>query len=56
LTAYALDSENPKGKAKAMMFRQCLGFSPANYQSLLAQIEAKALDAEAILGKQDEHG
>lgn len=36
LTAYPLDLENPKGQAKAMMF------SPANYQSLLAQIEAKA--------------
>ncbi|MDB9524745.1 hypothetical protein PN498_01980 [Oscillatoria sp. CS-180] len=56
LTAYALDLENPKGSAKAIMFRQYLGFTPANYQSLVAQIEAKALDAEAILGKQDEHG
>lgn len=56
LTAYALNLENPKGSAKAITFRQYLGFTPANYQSLLAQIEAKALDAEAIPGKQDEHG
>lgn len=56
LTDYALDLESLRGSDKALMFRQHLGFTKEHYQLLLAQIQAKAMEAEAIPGVQDEHG
>jgi len=56
LTDYALDPENPKGADKALMFREYLGVTKENYQVLLNQIQAKALDAPATPGAQDQHG
>lgn len=56
LTEYALNLENPVGYDKAVMFERHLGFTKDNYNSLLEQILAQALDAEAILGRNDEHG
>lgn len=56
LTAYVLNLDNPVGVDKAIMFQRHLGFTTENYQFLLKQIEAKAMDAEAIPGISDEHG
>ena len=56
LTNYALDPENPKGKNKALMFAQHLGYTKNNYQLLLEQIDQQVLDAEAIAQNQDQYG
>ncbi|MGL5062525.1 MAG: DUF6883 domain-containing protein [Microcoleus sp.] len=56
LTEYALNSDNPVGSDKAIIFQRCLGFDRENYEFLLTQISAKTLDAEAILGLSDKHG
>lgn len=56
LTEYALDPTNLSGGAdKAVLFQRCLGFTQKNYAPLLKQIESQALDAEAILGKMNQH-
>ncbi len=56
LTDYALNPDNPKGADKAVMFQRHLGFTKDNYEALLEQISAQALEAEAIVGRADEHG
>lgn len=56
LTDYALDLDNPKGRNKALMFREYLGYTRDNYQPLLEQIQTKALDTEAIPQLTDEYG
>lgn len=56
LTEYALNLDNPVGSDKAVIFQRRLGFSQENYELLLAQISAKTLDAEAVLGLNDKHG
>ncbi|MCI0438888.1 MAG: hypothetical protein L0177_07115 [Chloroflexi bacterium] len=56
LTDYALNLEHPKGRHKAILFGEYLGFTRDNYQSLLHQIEASALEAEVEEGRNDEHG
>lgn len=56
LTDYALNTDNPVGADKAVMFQRDLGFTLDNYQLLLEQISTQALDAEAILGRADQHG
>lgn len=47
LINYALDPENPVGGDKAIVFANRLGYTQANYQILVQQIHAQALDAEA---------
>lgn len=56
LTDYALDSDNPVGRHKALLFDRHLGFTKSNYGLLLREIESKALTAEAYLRRTDEHG
>lgn len=56
LTEYALNSDNPVGSDKAVIFQRRLGFNQENYELLLAQISTKTLDAEAIFGLNDRHG
>ena len=56
LTEYALNLDNAVGSNKAVIFQHRLGFSQENYELLLAQISAKTLDAEAVLGLNDKHG
>lgn len=56
LTEYALNPDNPKGAEKAVMFQRHLGFTQDNYELLLQQIAEQALNAEAVLGRNDEHG
>jgi len=48
--------DNPNSVDKALMFRQCLGFTKENYHGLLAQIQDKAMNAKAVPGKSDEYG
>lgn len=56
LTEYALNPDNPKGAEKAVTFQRHLGFNQDNYELLLQQISEQALNAEAVLGRNDEHG
>jgi hypothetical protein len=56
LTDYALNPDNPVGRDKAFIFRQHLGFTQANYERLLQQIQSKAPEAEALFQRTDEHG
>lgn len=55
-TDYVLSPINPQGQHKALMFQKHLGYTKDNYQSLLAQIQAKALEAEAIPQQIDQYG
>lgn len=54
LTEYALNPDNPIGKDKAIVFQNRLGFSKDNYNSLLEQISNQALDADVILGRNNQ--
>jgi hypothetical protein len=56
LTAYALNQNHPKGKHKARVFEVKLGYTADNYETLLQQIEALALDSEANLQRTDQYG
>jgi len=55
-TDYVLSPTNPQGKDKALMFEQHLGYTQDNHQSLLDQIRAQALEAEAIPQTVDQYG
>ena len=56
LTDYALNSDNPKGKDKAIMFQAHLGFTCDNYEGLLQQIKEQILNANAIFQREDQYG
>lgn len=56
LTEYALNPNNPVGVDKAVIFQRRLGFTQETYQSLLEQIAVQVMDAEAVLGRLDDHG
>ena len=56
LTEYALNPENPIGRHKARVFEAMLGYTQDNYQALLEQIEAQALDADAVVQHVDAYG
>jgi hypothetical protein len=56
LTDYALNPDNPVGADKALIFRSRLGYTRDNYEPLLRQIQAQALNAEALPTQVDEHG
>ena len=56
LTQYALNLENPKGKNKAIMFKNHLGYTQDNYELLLQQITTLALERNAIYQGIDQHG
>jgi len=47
LTDYCLCFDNPKGRDKAFMFQQYLGYNRENYQILVDQIKSQVLEAEA---------
>lgn len=55
-TTYVLCPANPKGKDKALMFQQHLGYTQDNYQPLLDQIQTQALDTKAIPQQTDQYG
>ncbi len=56
LTNYALSLINDKGQHKARIFKAILGYTQENYQSLLEQIQAQALDAEVVVKQSDQYG
>jgi hypothetical protein len=56
LTEYALNTDNPVGADKAIVFQRVLGYNRDNYQSLLEQIQSQAMTAEAIPKNEDQHG
>jgi hypothetical protein len=56
LTAYALNPHNERGKDKAHVFRQTVGYTQDNYERLLVQIQTKALAAEATVQHSDAFG
>lgn len=56
LTEYALNPESERGRHKARVFEAVLGYTRENYQSLLEQIEAQALDADAKVQRTDAYG
>jgi hypothetical protein len=56
LLGYALNPEHSRGRHKAVVFKQLLGYTEENYELLLRQIEAHALESEVQVGIQNEHG
>lgn len=56
LTHYALNSESPLGKHKAVLFARLLGFTRDNYPLLLAQLEQAAMQSVVTLHSEDSHG
>lgn len=56
LAEYALNPNALRGRHKALMFEQVLGYTRENYEHLLAQIETQAPDAEVHFHSQDEFG
>jgi hypothetical protein len=56
LTEYALDSDNPLGRHKALVFERRLGFSKSSVTPLQQQIEVLAPQAQAMLQRSDQYG
>lgn len=56
LIMYALNSQATKGSQKALMFERHLGYTQNNYESLLTQIYAKALNTDTIPTIKDDYG
>jgi filamentous hemagglutinin len=56
LTAYALDSDNPLGRHKALVFERRLGLTISHVASLQQQIETLAPKAQAALQRSDQYG
>jgi filamentous hemagglutinin len=55
-TKYALNPENERGSHKARVFEAVLGYTKDNYQTLVEQVETKALDCEAVIRHTDAFG
>ncbi len=56
LTLYALNPNSPRGRHKAVLFEELLGFTKENYTSLIRQLEKLCLQAEATFHSEDEFG
>lgn len=56
LTEYALDYDAARGKDKALIFEQVLGFTKENHQQLLSQVRAKCFNADAKFYREIEQG
>ncbi len=56
LVQYSLNKNHEKGHNKAIMFEQHLGFNQENHHLLLEQIQAKAMEGEAMIGYYDNYG
>jgi hypothetical protein len=56
LTEYALNAESERGRHKARVFEAVRGDTRDNAQALLEQIEAQALDTEAVVQRTDIYG
>ncbi|NJN22930.1 MAG: hypothetical protein HC812_19345 [Leptolyngbya sp. RL_3_1] len=55
-TGYALNPDVDRGRDKAVLFQEYLGFTRDNYQDLMRQIEDQAMAADAIPKEYNEHG
>jgi len=56
LKEYALNPDAPRGRRKAYVLEQVLGYTRDNSEGLLARIEVQAPDAEVHFHSQDEFG
>lgn len=56
LTEYALNYRSERGKDKALIFEQVLGFTLENYQGLLRQLETNCPSADAKFYREIEQG
>jgi len=56
LVEYALNPDAPRGRHKALVFEQALGYTLNNWQHLLSQLEMLAPHAEARLHGGDNYG
>jgi len=56
LTEYALDPTSTRGRDKAIVFEQVLGYTKENYAELLRQLEEKCPDAEASVHRAIDQG
>ena len=56
LVGYCLDPEHPRGKHKARVFAQVLGFTAANADELRELLLAAAADEDATRTGSDEYG
>jgi|YNPNPStandDraft_1061719.scaffolds.fasta_scaffold30954_4 hypothetical protein len=56
LAAYALNPNAPRGRHKALVFDQVLGYNLSNWRELQAQIESLAPEAEACPRGVDQYG
>jgi hypothetical protein len=56
LTEYALNPLHPRGQHKARVLAATLGYTRENYEGLLDQIEANALDGEVVPLGEDFYG
>jgi len=56
LLEYALNPDAPRGRHKALVFAQVLGYTLDNWQNLLVQLEMLAPSAEARLHSVDNYG
>ena len=56
LVEYALNPDAPRGRHKALVFEQALGYTLNNWQHLLGQLEMQAPHAEARPHSGDHYG
>jgi hypothetical protein len=56
LERYSLNLQHPKGKDKAIMFRNRLGITVENKEVLEAALLASAIRDEAVIYKVDQYG
>ena len=56
LTHYALDTDSPHGKHKAVLFEKMLGITKENHTELIRQIEIEILRAEITFHSEDNFG
>ncbi len=56
LTHYALNTDSPHGKHKAVIFEKLLGITMENHTELIRQIEIGILKTEIIFHSEDKFG
>lgn len=56
LTEYALNPLHPKGQHKARVLQAALGYTSADSQAIIEQIERQVLDVETVVQRIDVYG
>lgn len=56
LTHYALETDSPHGKHKAVLFEKLLGITKENHTELIRQIEIGILQSEITFHSEDKFG